>query len=104
VPARLKGARHSPARLAGNSKKGETMAMMFTDPFETLFNLQQALDSFRTSGWLSSGPSGTGSYPPVNVFRKGDDFVILTELPGVRKSDLNIQVKATPFASPGSSR
>jgi HSP20 family protein len=30
---------------------------------------------------------------PVNAFRKGDDFVILAEVPGVKKSDLDIQVK-----------
>jgi Molecular chaperone (small heat shock protein) len=30
---------------------------------------------------------------PLNVFRKGDDIVILTELPGIRKADLQIQVK-----------
>ncbi len=29
----------------------------------------------------------------MNVFRKGDDFIIITELPGVKKSDLDVQVK-----------
>ena len=29
----------------------------------------------------------------MNVFRKGDDFVIITELPGVKKSDIEVQVK-----------
>jgi HSP20 family protein len=71
----------------------EDMAMLLPDPFETLFRLQQALDAFQGSDWLESSPSGTGPYPPVNVFRKGDDFVIVTELPGVKKSDLDIQVK-----------
>ena len=28
-----------------------------------------------------------------NVFRKGDDFIIIAELPGVKKSDLDVQVK-----------
>ena len=37
--------------------------------------------------------SGGGGYPPVNVFRKGDDFIIIAELPGVKKSDLEVQVK-----------
>jgi HSP20 family protein len=78
------------------------MSMVFTDPFETLFNLQQALDTFRRSGWLESSPSGTGPYPPVNVFRKGDDFVILAELPGIKKSDLNIQVKGNTIRIGGS--
>jgi HSP20 family protein len=77
------------------------MAMMFGDPFETLFNFQQALDSFRRSGWLEAGPSGSGSYPPVNVFRKGEDFVIITEVPGVKKSDLNIQVKGNTIRIAG---
>jgi HSP20 family protein len=67
--------------------------MMFTDPFDTLLNLQQALDAFRTSSWLETSPSGSGAYPPINVFRKGDDFVVITEVPGVAKSDLDIEVK-----------
>jgi HSP20 family protein len=69
------------------------MAVMFSDPFASLFNLQQTLDAFRASSWLGSGPSGIGSYPPVNVFRQGDDFVVLIELAGIKKSDLEIQVK-----------
>jgi len=67
--------------------------MQISDPFETLFNLQQALDAFRASSWLESSPSGSGAFPPVNVFRKGDDFVIITEVPGIKKCDLEIQVK-----------
>lgn len=69
------------------------MAVFLSDPFETLFNLQQALDAYRSSGWLESSPSGRGPYPALNVFRKGDDFVVVTELPGIRKEDLDIQIK-----------
>jgi HSP20 family protein len=69
------------------------MAVFLPDPFGTLSELQKALDALRASGWLGSSPSGSGAYPPVNVFRKGDDFVLIAELPGVKKSDLEIQVK-----------
>ena len=55
------------------------MATYFADPFNALYQFQQALDAFRTSQWLGSGPSAAGAYPPLNVFRKGDDVVI--ELP-----------------------
>jgi HSP20 family protein len=72
--------------------EGKNMAR-FNDPFDALFSLQQALDSFRSSDWLSAGPSGGGSYPSVNVFKKGEDFIVITELPGVKKSDLDIQLK-----------
>jgi HSP20 family protein len=69
------------------------MMALFTNPFDALANFQQALDAFRKSDWLEAGPSGGGAYPPMNVFRKGDDFIIITEIPGVKKSDLDVQVK-----------
>ena len=67
---------------------------VFSSPFDTLLGLQQALDAFRASNWLdAAGPSGGGAFPPVNVFRKGDDFAVIAEVPGVKKSDLDVQVK-----------
>jgi HSP20 family protein len=63
------------------------------DPFEALASFQQALDAYRTSSWLDRGLSGSGAYPPLNVFRKGDDFIVITELPGIKKSGLDVQVK-----------
>lgn len=69
------------------------MAMLFPDPFEGLRRFQQAIDNFRASPWLASGPSAAGAYPPLNVFRKGDDVVVITEIPGTRKEDIEVQVK-----------
>jgi HSP20 family protein len=66
---------------------------LFPDPFDSLLSLQQALDTYRSSGWLTSGPSGGGAYPPMNMFRKGHDFIIITEVPGIKRSDLEVQVK-----------
>ena len=78
------------------------MTMLFSDPVDALRQFQQALDAFRTSGWLGSSPSGSGAYPPLNVFRKGDDLVVITEVPGVRKSDLQVQVKGNTIRIAGS--
>jgi HSP20 family protein len=66
---------------------------LFPDPFSTLPGLQEALEAFRRSGWLQSSPSGGGSYPPLNIFRKGDDLVLIAEVPGISKSDLDLQIK-----------
>ena len=74
---------------------------LFPNPFDTLSSLQRALDTFRASEWLAGGPSGGGSYPPMNVFRKGDDFVIITEVPGVTKADLDVQVKGNTIRLAG---
>jgi HSP20 family protein len=74
---------------------------LFPNAFDAVSSLQQALDAFRSSGWLTSGPSGGGAYPPMNMFRKGDDFIIVTEVPGIRKSDLEVQVKGSTIRLAG---
>jgi HSP20 family protein len=71
------------------------------DAFDALSGLQQALDSFRTSGWPASGPSGGGAYPPMNMFRKGDYFIIIAKVPGIQKSDLEVQVKGSTIRLAG---
>jgi HSP20 family protein len=77
------------------------MAFLFSDPFDTLFQFQNALDQLRASNWLESGPSGGGSYPPMNVFRKGEDIVMVIEVPGVRKADLRIEAKGNTIRIAG---
>ena len=69
------------------------MVIRMTDPFQALLDLQRGLGAARRSNWFGSGTSSVGAYPPVNVFHRGDDFVVVAELPGVDKSDLDIQVK-----------
>jgi len=78
------------------------MAFLYSDPFETLFQFQNALDQLRSSNWLQASPSGGGSYPPMNVFRKGEDIVMVIEVPGVRKSDLKIEAKGNTIRIAGS--
>jgi HSP20 family protein len=69
------------------------MMPSFSDPLEALFALQRALDSRLASDWMADTTAGTGSYPPINVFQQGDDFVAVIELPGVDKNDLQIEAK-----------
>jgi HSP20 family protein len=69
------------------------MFASFNDPFETLFALQRALDARTASGWMERGTAAIGSYPPINIFQKKDDFVAVVELPGINKSDLEIEAK-----------
>lgn len=65
----------------------------FTDPFRALLNLQNALESTRLSDWFGSTTASRGSFPAINVFRDGDDFLVVTELPGVDKEDLEVQIR-----------
>ena len=65
----------------------------FPHPFGALLNLQRALESTRRSDWFGSATASRGAFPMVNVFRQDDDFVVVAELPGVDKNDLNIQIQ-----------
>lgn len=77
---------------------------MFFDPYQNLSALQQNLDSFLRSDWLQSSVSAGGAFPPINVFRKGDDFMIIAELPGVESSNIDIQVKKNAIRISGTKR
>jgi HSP20 family protein len=65
----------------------------FRDPFEALFSLQRALDARLASDWMGHRTTAMGSYPPINVFQNGDDFVAVIELPGVDKAGLQLEAK-----------
>jgi hypothetical protein len=46
--------------------------------------LQQVLDSFRNGSWLGTASSAAGGFPPLNVFSKGDDVVVVAESLGLK--------------------
>jgi HSP20 family protein len=69
------------------------MVIRVRDPFAALLGLQRAMDSVMGSDWFGSRTSGTGAFPLINVFNDGEDFVLVAELPGVKKEDLDIQVR-----------
>jgi HSP20 family protein len=46
--------------------------------------------------------SGPGGFPPLNVFANGDDIVIVAEAPGLKKDELDIQVKGRDVQVSGS--
>jgi HSP20 family protein len=69
------------------------MAASFNNPFDALFALQRALEARLGSEWIGHSTAAGGSYPPVNIFQQGDDFIAVLEIPGVSKDDLAIEAK-----------
>jgi HSP20 family protein len=69
------------------------MATDYGDPFDTLFNLQRAVEARIASDWLEHQTAAQGPFPPINVFQQGENILAIVELPGVDKSDLQIQAK-----------
>lgn len=69
------------------------MSIRYSNPFEALFDLQRSLDARRKSNWLRDMTSAGGAFPPINIFRQGDDFVAIIELAGIDREELDIQAK-----------
>ena len=53
------------------------MAFVYRDPFA---ELQGELERMLAGAF---GPAGGGLYPPVNVFDRGEAYVVKAEVPGV---------------------
>lgn len=69
------------------------MAMFLSDPFDALRRFQNAVESHRSADWFGMGTASPGAYPPVNVFQQDESVVVVAELPGIGKKDLDVQVK-----------
>ena len=67
------------------------MIMGYVDPFEAVFAFQRALENRRSDEWLGDATTGSGTFPPINVFQQGEDLVAIRDLPGVTKRDLNVK-------------
>lgn len=74
------------------------------DPFETLVAFQRALENRLSGDWLGDTTAGMGTYPPINVFKQGDDLVAIVELPGVNKADLAVQARENTIRITGRKR
>ena len=69
------------------------MMTTFADPYDALLSLQRELEASLSSDWLQDRTTSRGPFPPINIFQQGDDILVIVELPGVDKSDLEIQSK-----------
>jgi HSP20 family protein len=59
------------------------MAFIRWDPLDGILGIQQPLDR------RSSPP--TGWVPPVDLFERDDSYVLIAEIPGLRRDDLQIE-------------
>ena len=58
------------------------------------------MENATRSDWFGTRTSGRGSFPPVNVFSEGDDYVVVAELPqGSKKRTSTCRSRAIRYAS-----
>ena len=69
------------------------MVGTFFSPFSGLLSLQQALESAMDDSFWGSTTSRRGGYPLFNVFRKGETYILKSELPGLKKDELTLEIR-----------
>lgn len=66
------------------------------DSFDNILRLQRALNRSLDHPFFGLGgtPSGRGVYPPLNIFEEneGDAIVLKTEVPGLTRDSLEVEV------------
>ena len=55
--------------------------------------IQKAVEQARDTNFFETGTTGSGVYPFINLFEKEGDLVLTTELPGVKKEELTLEVR-----------
>ncbi len=75
--------------------------MLLPGALEALLGLQEAMDIAQNTGYFEGMTTSTGVYPPINVFEKGGDLVLVAELPGIKKEDIRLQVKGNTLRLAG---
>ena len=60
------------------------------DPFGGLLSLQEELERFMRNPAFIMGPSGSGAYPPVNIFDSPAGATVVAEIPGLDTGKFNV--------------
>jgi HSP20 family protein len=60
---------------------------------DMLLDLQHSMDRAQTTNWSGPTTAGRGAFPPVNIFSDDGGVVVVAELPGVDKGDVEIEIR-----------
>jgi len=68
-----------------------------------LLRLQSDLDRVleRPFDWFATSTFGRGSFPPVNIFRRDDGYVVRAEVPGLPAESLAVEAKGDTLTISG---
>lgn len=69
------------------------MVHTFFSPFSGLLSLQDALERAMNDNFWGMGTARSGGFPMFNVFRKDETFILKAEIPGMKKDDIDLQIR-----------
>ena len=63
-----------------------------TSAFDTLWELQRAMENAMSNDYFGQATTTRG-YPPVNIFKDGENTLVTVEVPGLKKEDVKLEIK-----------
>lgn len=60
---------------------------------DAIHYLQNEMEKTTDENFFGTGTCAGGCNPPVNVFQKDDDIVVVVEMPGLKKEDIQLEIK-----------
>ena len=60
---------------------------------EALLGMQETMDRPLNTGFFDHETTCRSVYPLINIYEKNEDFVLVAELPGVKKENLKVEIK-----------
>jgi len=74
---------------------------IFSDAIDALLAFQDAVEEARTSDFFGLSTTSRGTGPSINLFQDGDSVVLMAELPGMKKEDIELKIKSDLFTISG---
>jgi HSP20 family protein len=74
----------------------------FSNAIDALLAVQQAVEAAQKNEYFEKGTTSRGSYPSLDLFQNGEDVVLTAEIPGMKKEDIQIEIKDNLFRISGS--
>lgn len=65
----------------------------FSSAIDALLAVQEAVESAGKSDYFNGGATCRGCAPLINLFQDNDQVVLTAEIPGVKKEEINLELK-----------
>ncbi|MFH2129519.1 MAG: Hsp20/alpha crystallin family protein [bacterium] len=69
------------------------MFTRFSNAFDTLAGIQNAVEAARLSDYFGYSTTQRGAYPFINLFQENDNIILTAEVPGLKKEEIKLEIK-----------
>jgi HSP20 family protein len=92
-------------RGRGEMASRDPFAAFWRDPFGSVWNDPFSLFERELRPWMSAGRRSSALWAPqIETFQRGDQFVVRADLPGMKKENVNIELRDDSLTIEGERR